>query len=638
MRTQSTPAVEVEQKLWTSFTDYNSDLDFIDAWLALQCQMIVGARHGWLFAEGDDGSFNLIAHYAKQADRDIPAPLAEVLSQVVGEITETGEGVAEPVAVGTADARAVNWIVALPLSADRGVAAASVVGITANDTAGVASAMRQLQWGGGWVLDWLRRQKSSLPAARPVHALAPAEGPVPAEAMGGQALSGDVLRLIANVIEAPRYRDAAAVLATRLSETFELERASVGVHSRGRTRIVAMSHAAFARDRMDEVRRVEAAMDEALDQSAAIILPADAQAPGLVVRASRALAEAANIDGVASLPLTGPRETRGALTAERQTPFSDAERSALEAVARLTGVALLEKHLNDRSILAKIGHEFRGMLAALVGPRWPLTKVVAGLITVFLAAIAFIPTTLEIRAPVELEAAELRVVAAPFDGYLSKALVRAGDRVKLGQPMARFDIADLLLQRTGLQADRNQEAVKFEEATATFKQAEAKVHRAQMAKIDAELSLVDAKLARADIKAPFEGLVVSGDLSQSIGEPMKTGRELFEIAPADAFRLVLKVDERDISHVAAKQKGSFVLAARPEDSREFIIKRVTPILKAADGRNYYRVEAQIAGTSEAFRPGLEGRGRIDTDQTSILWVWTRDIVNWTRLKLWAYVP
>jgi putative peptide zinc metalloprotease protein len=62
---------------------------------------------------------------------------------------------------------------------------------------------------------------------------------------------------------------------------------------------------------------------------------------------------------------------------------------------------------------------------------------------------------------------------------------------------------------------------------------------------------VDEHLERAQLRAPFESLVVSGDLSQSIGVPVERGKVLFEVAPLEAYRVILEVDERDIIMVGA---------------------------------------------------------------------------------------
>lgn len=660
--------VAVEQKLWATFSSYEHELDFLDAWLSLQCQMIAGAERGWLFTEQMDGAFGLIALYpdgdASADDWDVE----DELSTIVGEVLSGGEGVAEPAP--DPHGRGDRWLVALPLSADGRVVCATVVGLVTQDAARIASAMRQLQWGGGWVLDWLRRQRADgdgalegateveteteaagetqfdaqadapqvdAPAAPPpppnaVSAASPAPAPAPIRIDEGPAL-----RLVASVLEATRYKDAAAALVGQLADIYGLERASVGLRQRGRIRIGAMSHAAYAKDRMDEVRRVEAAMDEALDQDLPIALPDHAEAPGLVTAAHRALAEAAGARGVFTAPIAAPGGA-GALTVERDRPFEPDEIAAIEAAARLAGAALIEKRLNDRPLIAKAGAAARNGLAFLVGPKRPVLKAVLGAVALFLTAVALIPTTFEVRAPVALEAAQLRVVSAPFDGYLSDAPGRAGDRVAEGQLLAEFDTADLELQRSGLVADRNQTLVRLEEATAAYELAEGQAQKARLAQIEAELALVESRIARARITAPFDGVLVSGDLSQSIGEPMKLGRELFEIAPAAAYRAAVMVDERDVSYIAPGQTGRFVLASRPNHSRDLTVTRVTPVLTAEEGRNFYRVEAELSEVLESDRPGLEGRARVEAGERTILWVWTRNLVNWVRLQLWALIP
>ena len=40
-----------------------------------------------------------------------------------------------------------------------------------------------------------------------------------------------------------------------------------------------------------------------------------------------------------------------------------------------------------------------------------------------------------------------------------------------------------------------------------------------------------------------------------LGSPVEKGKVLFEIAPLDAYRLIVHVDERDIRYVAAGQSG-----------------------------------------------------------------------------------
>jgi hypothetical protein len=58
--------------------------------------------------------------------------------------------------------------------------------------------------------------------------------------------------------------------------------------------------------------------------------------------------------------------------------------------------------------------------------------------------------------------------------------------------------------------------------------------------------------------ADFDGVVVLGDLSQSLGSPVEKGQVLFEVAPLNSYR-ELRVDERDIAEVAVGQRGPLLL-------------------------------------------------------------------------------
>ena len=105
--------------------------------------------------------------------------------------------------------------------------------------------------------------------------------------------------------------------------------------------------------------------------------------------------------------------------------------------------------------------------------------------------------------------------------------------------------------------------------------------------------MIDDQLARTHLRAPLDGLVVSGDLSQSIGAPTERGQVLFEVAPLDAYRILLQVDEREAAEIAVGQRGNIVLAAFPTRSLPFLVEKITPVSIAREGRNHFRVEARL---------------------------------------------
>jgi hypothetical protein len=68
------------------------------------------------------------------------------------------------------------------------------------------------------------------------------------------------------------------------------------------------------------------------------------------------------------------------------------------------------------------------------------------------------------------------------------------------------------------------------------------------------------------------------------------------------------------------------------------VNKVTPVSTAKEGRNYFRVEAQLEQTSPQLRPGMEGVGKITVERRRLVWIWTHEAIEWIRLKTWSWLP
>ncbi len=237
-----------------------------------------------------------------------------------------------------------------------------------------------------------------------------------------------------------------------------------------------------------------------------------------------------------------------------------------------------------------------------------------------------------------VEGAVQRATVAPFDGYIATAPIRAGDIVAEGQIMASLDGRELKLEAARWKSEYDQQLLKYSDAIAKHDRSAALVVSAALEQSQAQLSLIEDKLTRSAITAPFQGVVVSGDLSQMLGSPIEKGKVLFEIAPLESFRVILQVDERDIAHLAEGQSGILVLTGLSTQSLPVSVKKITPIATAAEGRNYFRVEADVQGAQLQLRPGMEGIGKITIDRRSLIAIWTRSLVDWMRITLWKWSP
>jgi multidrug resistance efflux pump len=215
--------------------------------------------------------------------------------------------------------------------------------------------------------------------------------------------------------------------------------------------------------------------------------------------------------------------------------------------------------------------------------------------------------------------------------------VRPGDAVKAGRVLVELAEQDLTLERRRHESELAQHESAYMAALARFDRVQYAISQAKAAEVQAQLELVDEQLARSRVQAPFDGVVIKGDPGRALGAPVQRGEVLLTIAPGDAYRLVLEVDERDIALIEAGQKGRLVLNALPEGKLAFHVQRVTPVSTARDGRNYFEVAGELEGPlSSALRPGLEGVAKIRSADRPLGWIWLHRFTDWLRIAFWSW--
>jgi len=496
-----------------------------------------------------------------------------------------------------------------------------VLDVAARPEAQLQAVLRQLQWGFAWLEVLFRREEAAKDAAIK------------------ERLQG-VLDLTATALGQTRFYASATAFVTALATRFDCDRVSVGFVRGGRTHVRAVSHSAQFRKQANLIRAIAAAMDEAVDQQAALLHPPPTGAGAAVTRAQAALARQHGAGAVCSIPLAAGGRVVGVLTLERPADrsFDPQTVELCEATAALAGPVLELQRREDRWLTTKAADAARRQLVQLIGSRHVASKLaLVGLA----AAVAFFATVrgdYRVSAPTAMEARIQRAAVAPFNGYIAQAPARAGDLVRQGQVLCVLDDRDLRLERLKWLSQHEQLVKQYHEAMAKRSAAQVNILSAQIDQAKAQLALLDDQLSRTRLVAPFDGVVVKGDLSQSLAAPVERGQVLFEVAPLDTYRIVLQVDERDVARVAVGQHGQLLLAATPTESLSFTVEKVTPVSTAREGRNYFRVEARLESTPERLRPGMEGVGKIEVDRRLVIWIWTHQVIDWMRLALWKWLP
>lgn len=171
-------------------------------------------------------------------------------------------------------------------------------------------------------------------------------------------------------------------------------------------------------------------------------------------------------------------------------------------------------------------------------------------------------------------------------------------------------------------------------ARGALKEAEAQIALALADKAKAEVDLLDYTISRATIRSPIGGRVVTGDLRRQIGAPVKRGDVLFEVAPIESLRAELYMPDDLIADVKVGQEGELATASYPELRVRFVVERINPVAEVVKQRNVFKVRVRLLDTYPWMRPGMEGVSKTSIGRAHYAWIWTRQLVNWVRMKLW----
>ena len=603
--------------LWANFSRSGNQDEYYQGWIELQCARIPHVKGGMLVLRSEEqDAYTPVARWP--AAKGILPALLELADKVIEEDCGLVSDLSLP-DVDVAEGMQ-HYGVAYPLKIDQKITGVIAVAVSVDRDKQLADAMENLQWGVCWVELMIRRHQANV-------------------------INSDLPRLksaveiLAAVLAEESYDAACMTFATEMATALECERVSIGMTHWGRIRVKAVSHSSQFGKRMNLIRRLESAMEEAVFQRTEICFP-ESEQRHLVTRDHAQLAESHGCGAIYTLSLFGHGSYFGALTFERSVDckFTEDELEKIRSITALSAEVLWEKRKNDRPVLIKAGDYIYEHLSRLFGAAYLGRKVALVSVLVVVLFFSLATGTHRVSADTQLEGTVRQVIVAPFDGYIDSSSVRAGDLVEKDQLMSRLDDRDLRLEHLNWVSDRVKLERQHEEAIASYDRGEVNILLAQLDQNSAKLELVVSKMERAELRAPIDGLVLSGDLTQRQGGAVQQGEVLFEVAPLNAYRVILWVDEHQIADVEEGQTGRLILKALPEEEFVFTVTRITPITEARDGGNHFRVESLLQDTSDRLRPGMEGIGKIEIGERKIFTNFMEPIIRWAKLRYWAIWP
>lgn len=396
------------------------------------------------------------------------------------------------------------------------------------------------------------------------------------------------------------------------------------------------------------IQKLEAAMDECLDQGQSVLYPpppaaGDAVLAQAITHAHRELTAGDPALRIASFPLRvadkSGDKTVGVVLIETAGPgrVEIATVELVQATLDLVAPVLAVRHSDDRALPLRAWDSLVQAAAWLVGPKHTVWKAAGVLVLVVATASVFVKTTYRVGAPMSLQARERRVVSMPFDGTIAGIGegVEAGRPVTKGQLLVQLDTREMLLSAMEADSQFEQFDKQADESLRKGELSEAAQARARAEQAKARRDLLNSQIDRSRITTTIDGTITAGDLKDKVGAAVKLGEKLFEVADLSDLRVVAKVDDRDITLIKIGTTGEISPKAAPTLRVPFVVEQIVPLSRAEEGENIFEVRGRLDTKPPAgVLDGQEGQARFNTERHSIAWIATRRIVNQLRTWLW----
>lgn len=466
-------------------------------------------------------------------------------------------------------------------------------------------------------------------------------------------------RLIASVNSAPNFKGSALQLVNDLMRQMKVDRAALGlVRKVGRTgsgsvRIVSISDTEHIDRRMSMVQKLEAAMDECLDQEQPILHPAppesgeegDVLLAQAITHAHRELASSDAKLKIASLPLRVEEEVIGVITIETggdgQVDLGTIE--LLQATLDLIAPVLEIRRSDDRALPTRAWDSCLKTASWAVGPKHTVWKMVGLIVMIAAVCVFLVHVPYRVEAPATLQPRTKQAVSVPFAGVIAAVPdgIEAGVEVAVGDVLVEMDDSELRLRLDGSSSDLLQAQKESDALLKAGKLSEADQANARAAQAQASIDQFQYYIDRAAITAPIAGTIIQGNLKDKVGAAVEVGEMLYEIAPLDDIVILADVDDRDIKLIQDRLEedgsvgGYIATKAYPGRKFEIEIERIVPLARAEEGVNAFEVRAKLVDRSVGWmRPGMEGLVKFDTGRKTIAHIATRRIKDVLNLWLW----
>ena len=339
-----------------------------------------------------------------------------------------------------------------------------------------------------------------------------------------------------------------------------------------------------------------------------------------------------------AFPLIDDQGRLGVLSFESSDPdfLSVAHLEIIKVLAGQATVALrnasLYRDVPFINLLEPLLQKKRRFLALEKRRRWLMTAlgVAVGLFLIVC------PLPMRVSGDATVASVRTAQVQAGVDGVVKNVYIHEGDQVRQGAVLAE-------LEDWNYRADVAAAEAKYSEAMATMNRAlsqnDGTLAGTEQVKVDyfkAERTRARERLDRTTIRAPFDGVVTTPQVQNSVGRRLLHGDTFAEIMETSHVTVDVAVSEDVTTLLHSGEHASIKLESFPLRTFRGDVTVISPQSHVESERRVFIARVNVSNPDGAIRPGMGGHGKVSVGWHPAGYVLFRGAAMWLWGRLWSW--
>ncbi len=339
-----------------------------------------------------------------------------------------------------------------------------------------------------------------------------------------------------------------------------------------------------------------------------------------------------------ALPLIDDQGQLGLLSFESSDPdfLNTAHLEIIKVLAAQATVALrnasLYREVPFINVLEPLLHRKRRFMA-MAKHRRIAAIALACAVLLFLI---FFPFPMRVSGDGIVASSRSAQIQSELDGVIKEVFVDEGEFVKEGQALAT-------LQDWNHRSDLAEAEAKYSEATTAMNRSlstgdgtQAGTEKVKADYWKAELTRTRELMNRLTIRAPFDGVITTPHVEDSVGRHLAHGDTFGDIVATSHVTVDVGIPESDVSLVQKGDSAAIKLESFPVHTFHGVVAVVSPRGEVEADHRVFVARVDVPNSDGLLRPGMQGLGKVSVGWHPAGYVLFRGVTMWIWTKLWSW--